>query len=77
MPYRLVLLFLCVGLTVRYAFEPDVSPAARGLVVVATLASLFLPDTFGWYVTGILAQLAIGLFVLLHLRWTLGKKQRI
>ena len=68
MPYRLILLVGCIVLTVKYLLDPDASPRWRTTIALATLASLFFPDTLKWYIAGILVQLSVSLFVILRFK---------
>ena len=68
MPYRLILLVGCIVLTAKYAFDPDASVPGRMTVVLATVASLFFPDSLKWYIAGIVVQLVLSLFVILRFK---------
>ncbi|HEX5216466.1 MAG TPA: hypothetical protein VFV98_13470 [Vicinamibacterales bacterium] len=70
MPYRLVLLVGCIVLTAKYAFDPDASVPGRVAVALATVASLFFPDSLKWYIAGIVLQLVVSLFVILRFKIT-------
>ena len=68
MPYRLILLVGCIILTAKYAFDPDASVSGRMTVALATVASLFFPDSLKWYIAGIVVQLVVSLFVILRFK---------
>jgi hypothetical protein len=58
----------CVVLAGRYLFEPAAAGKGKWLVGTATVASFSLPTGLAWYITSVVAQLAVSLFVLLRLK---------
>jgi hypothetical protein len=66
LPYRTILLIACLVLAVRYAVDPDASPAGRWIVGGLTAASFALPEGLALTIVGVVLQLGICLFVFLR-----------
>jgi hypothetical protein len=68
LPYRTVLTIACIILAGRYLFDRGAAGRGKWLVGTATVASFSLPTGLAWYITSVLTQLAVSLFVLLRMR---------
>jgi hypothetical protein len=68
LPYRTVLTLACVVLAVRYVLDTNASIRGRAILGAVVVGSFSLPDSVNGQVIGILAQLAVSLFVLLRLK---------
>ena len=68
LPYRTALTIACVLLAGRYLLDPAAGGKGKCLVGTATVASFSLPTGLPWYITSIVTQLAVCLFVLLRMR---------
>jgi hypothetical protein len=68
LPYRTALTIACIILTGRYLFAADAGGKGRWLVGSAAVASFAMPPGLAWYITSILTQLAVCLFILLRMR---------
>jgi hypothetical protein len=66
LPYRTILTIACVVLVGRYLFDGRAAGKGKWLVGSATAASLALPPGLTWYITSVLTQLTVCLFVLLR-----------
>jgi hypothetical protein len=68
LPYRTALTIACVVLAGRYLFDPEAAGKGKWLVGTATVASFSLPTGLAWYITSVVTQLAVSLFVLLRVK---------
>jgi hypothetical protein len=68
LPYRTVLTVACVLLAARYLFDAHSAGRGKWLVGTATVASFSLPAGLPWYITSVVTQLTVSLFVLLRMR---------
>ena len=68
LPYGTILTVACVLLAGRYLFDPAAAGKGKWLVGTATVASFSLPTGLAWYITSVVTQLAVSLFVLLRMR---------
>jgi hypothetical protein len=68
-PYRLILTIGCILLAGRYLLDSEGSRTGRWTVALAMAASFILPAGLAWYITSVVVQLTISLFVLLRLVW--------
>jgi hypothetical protein len=68
LPYRTALTIAYVLLAGRYLFDPAAAGKGKWLVGTATVASFSLPTGLPWYITSVVTQLAVSLFVLLRLK---------
>jgi hypothetical protein len=58
----------CVVLAGRCLFDSEAPGKGKWLVGAATVASFTLPAGLTWYITSVVTQLAVSLFVLLRLK---------
>jgi hypothetical protein len=58
----------CIVLAGRYLLDTEAPGKGKWLVGTATVASFALPASLIWYVTSVVIQLALSLFVLLRLK---------
>ena len=68
LPYRTALTIACLVLAGRYLLDSHAAGKGKWLVGTATVASLSLPTGLHWYITSIVTQLVVSLFVLLRLK---------
>ena len=68
LPYGTALTIACVILAGRYLFDPAAAGKGKWLIGIATVGSFSLPSGLAGYITSVIAQLAVSLFILLRMK---------